>query len=189
MLDELLELILEDAAATMEKSLRHLQNELGAIRAGRATPLLLQNVRVSVYGGISPLNQIATVAAPQPDLIVVTPWDKSSLVAVEKAIQASSLGLNPSNDGVMIRVPVPPLSEERRQELCKRARQLGEATKVSVRNIRRSAKDDVRATQESEKLSEDMRYLAEQRLQQDTDRFIEQIGVIIHRKEVEIMEV
>ena len=189
MLDEMLELILEDAQDHMKKTLAHFQQELGTIRAGRATPAMLQSVRVEYYGSVSPINQVATVTAPQPDLLVVSPWDKSSLGAVEQAIRNSSLGLNPSNDGAIIRVPIPPLSEERRRGLCKRARQLGEEAKVSVRNIRRNAKDEVKSTQESEKLSEDMRYHAEELLQQNTDNYVEQIDETLRKKETEIMEI
>ena len=138
---------------------------------------------------MSPLNQVATVTAPQPDLIVVSPWDRSTLNLVERAIRSSNLGLNPSNDGTFIRVPVPPLSEERRRELCKSARRLGEEAKIAVRNIRRHAKDEIRSTQEGEKLSEDMRYHAEELLQQGTDKYIKSIGEMLRKKETEIMAI
>lgn len=189
MLDELLELVLEDAREHMEKTLSHLQAELTTIRAGRASPAMLKNVRVNYYGSMTPIDQMATVSAPQPDLIVVTPWDASSLKDVEKAIQAGNLGLNPSNDGAIIRVPVPPLSEERRRSLVKSARRLGEEAKVAVRNIRRHAKVEIKSTQEGEHLSEDMRYLAEGRLQQDTDTFVKKIDHLLSRKQDDIMEV
>ena len=189
MLDELIELILEDAREHMEKTLAHLKAELNAIRAGRASPTMLQNVRVDYYGTHTPLNQMASVSAPQPDLIVVTPWDSSALQAVEKAIIAENLGLNPSNDGAIIRVPVPPLSEERRRDLVKSARKHGEDAKIAIRNIRRHAKDDIKSTQEEEHLSEDMRYLAEDKLQEDTNTYVGKIDKILERKEEEIMEV
>ena len=189
MLDELLELILEDAQEHMEKSLRHLRQEFGAIRAGRASPAMLQNVRVPYYGRVSPLNQVATVTAPQPDLIVVSPWDKASLSTIERAIRSSNLGLNPLNDGTLIRVPVPPLSEERRRDLCKSARRLGEAAKVAVRNIRRHAKGEIKSVQEEEKLPEDMRYHAEEQLQQQTNRYVKSVEEMLHRKQAEIMEI
>ncbi|MCY4171919.1 MAG: ribosome recycling factor [Bacteroidetes bacterium] len=189
MLDELLELILSDSTDQMERSLQHLNKELLSIRAGRASPAMLENVRVEFYGSISPLNQLSTVGATQPDLIVVTPWDKSSISAIEKAIQSANLGLNPSNDGTVIRVPIPPLTEERRVDLCKRVRQIGEQAKVSIRNIRRSAKVELKSTQEDEKLSEDMRYHAEDLLQKETDRYIDMIDGILQKKEADIMEV
>jgi len=189
MLDELIELILEDAREHMEKSLGHLKAELNAIRAGRASPTMLQNVRVDYYGTQTPLNQMASVSAPQPDLIVVQPWDSSSLAAIEKAIIAENLGLNPSNDGALIRVPVPPLSEERRKDLVKSARKHGEDAKIAIRNIRRHAKDDIKSTQEEEHLSEDMRYQAEDQLQKTTNEYVGKIDKILGRKEEEIMEV
>lgn len=189
MLDELLELILSDAVDHMERSMQYLGKELRAVRAGRATPAMLQNVRVECYGSISPLNQLSSINAPQPDLLVVSPWDKSSINAIEKAILSANLGLNPSNDGVIIRVPVPPLTEERRRELCKRVRQIGERSKIAIRNIRRSTKDDLKTTQEEEHLSEDMRYLAEERLQKETDRFVSAVDNFLRQKEAEIMEV
>jgi len=189
MLDELLELILSESTDQMNQSLQHLNKELLSLRAGRASPAMLENVRVEFYGSISPLNQLSTVGAPQPDLIVVTPWDKSSISAIEKAIQSANLGLNPSNDGTIVRVPIPPLTEERRVDLCKRARQIGEQAKVSVRNVRRSAKLELKSTQEEENLSEDMRYHAEDLLQKETDRFIEVIDEVLQKKEADIMEV
>ncbi len=189
MLDELLELILSDSTDQMDRSLEHLSKELLSIRAGRASPAMLENVRVDFYGSISPLNQLASVSAPQPDLIVITPWDKSSIDAIEKAIQSANLGLNPSNDGTIVRVPIPPLTEERRVDLCKRVRQVGEQTKVSIRNVRRATKIELKSTQEDEKLSEDMRYHAEDLLQKETNRFIDMIDEILQKKEADIMEV
>ncbi len=189
MLDELLELILLESADQMERSLNHLSRELSSIRAGRATPAMLENVRVDFYGSVSPLNQISTVSAPQPDLLVITPWDKSAIDAIEKAIQLANLGLNPSNDGTLVRVPIPQLTEERRIALCKRARQVGEQAKVSIRNIRRNTKEELKSTQEAENLSEDMRYYAEELLQKETDRFVAAIETVLHQKEADIMEV
>ncbi len=189
MLDELLELLLLENTEQMECSLNHLSKELLAIRAGRATPAMLQNVRVEFYGSISPLNQISTISAPQPDLLVVTPWDKSAIDAIEKAVQSANLGLNPSNDGTLIRIPVPPLTEERRIALCKRVRQIGEQAKVSIRNIRRSTKEELKSVQEAENLSKDMRYFAEQKLQKETDRFVTAIDKLLQEREKDIMEV
>ncbi len=189
MLDELLELLLLENTEQMERSLNHLNGELRAIRAGRATPAMLQNVRVDFYGSVSPLNQLSTISAPQPDLLVVTPWDKSSIEAIEKAVLSANLGLNPSNDGTVIRIPVPPLTEERRIELCKRIRQIGEQAKVSVRNIRRTTKEELKSIQEAENLSEDMRYFAEEKLQNETDRFVSAIDKLLSEKEKDIMEV
>ncbi len=189
MLDELLELILEDARERMGKTIRHLTAELGTIRAGRATPAMLLGVRVSYYGRSTPLNQLASVNAPQPDLLVVAPWDTSSLRAIEQAIIKNNLGFNPSNDGSLIRIPVPPLTEERRKDLAKSARKLGEAARVSLRAIRRNTKDDIKSAREEEQLSEDMCYQAEDELQTITNTFVREVDRILTRKEKDIMEV
>lgn len=189
MIHEDLELILEDASEHMDKSIEHLRHELMSIRAGRATPAMLENIRVDYYGSSTPLSQMASISAPQADLLVVQPWDATALGDIEKAIQASNLGLNPSNDGGMIRLPVPPLSEERRRELVKAARSIGEEAKISIRNVRRHAKDDIKKTQESEKLQEDMRYEAEDRLQGMTDDHTKKVDSLLDHKENEIMEV
>lgn len=189
MVDENIQLILDDAEERMDKTLEHLGSELSTIRAGRATPAMLSGVRVNYYGSVTPLNQMANVSAPQPDLLVVQPWDRSALNDVERAIQEANLGLNPSNDGSMIRLPVPPLSEERRRDLVKVARSRGEDAKVSIRQIRRHAKDDIKSTQQSENLPEDMRYEGEEILQKLTDQHIDKIDSILDRKEAEVMEV
>lgn len=189
MLAESLQLVLEEAKDHMDKSLEHLRAELSAIRAGRATPAMLENVRVEYYGAQTPLNQMASVNAPQPDLLVIQPWDRSAVGAIEKAIQAANLGMNPSNDGSLIRIPIPPLSEERRRELVKSARSRGEDAKIAVRNVRRHAKDQIKSTQQDENLPEDMRYEGEEQLQKLTDHYIERIDHLLDRKEEEIMEV
>ncbi|GIV58771.1 MAG: ribosome recycling factor [Bacteroidetes bacterium] len=189
MLEDSLQLILEDAREHMEKTLEHLRHELSTIRAGRATPAMLETVRVEYYGTHTPLNQMASVSAPQPDLLVVQPWDRSALGEIEKAIMAANLGLNPSNDGSVIRIPVPPPSEERRRDLAKSARLRGEEARVAIRNIRRHAKDHIKATQKEENLPEDMRFEAEEELQKLTDAYIEKVDKLLEHKEAEIMEV
>jgi len=193
MIHESLELLLEEAREHMDKSLEHLMSELKSIRAGRATPSMLDNVRVEYYGTQTPLNQMASVNAPQPDLIVVQPWDRSVLGDVEKAILAANLGLNPSNDGSMIRLPVPPLSEERRVDLVKSAKTRGEETKIAIRNVRRHIKDQlhktVHKTVKDETLSEDMGYEADDDLQKLTDQYVEKVDKMLAHKEEEIMEV
>ncbi len=189
MLDETLELILDDARDHMEKTMDHLRNELNAIRAGRATPAMVENVRVDYYGTQTPLNQMASIGAPQADLLVVQPWDRSSLQAIEKAIITENLGLNPNNDGSIIRIPVPALSEERRKDLVKTARTRGEDAKIAIRNIRRHAKDGIKAAKDEESLSEDMCHHAEDKLQELTDEYVALIDKVLDRKETEIMEV
>ena len=187
--EEHIQAILEDADEHMRKSLEHLGTELNTLRAGRATPAMLETVRAEYYGSVMPLNQMASISAPQPDLLVIQPWDRSAIGAIEKAIQAANLGMNPSNDGGLIRIPVPPPSEERRLELVKAARARGEDTKIAIRNIRRSAKDQIKSVQQEEHLSEDLRYEGEDQLQKLTDSYIEKVDSLMARKEAEIMEV
>ncbi|NNF04233.1 MAG: ribosome recycling factor [Rhodothermales bacterium] len=189
MIHEDLKLILEEADEQMDKSVEHLRAELRSIRAGRATPSMLENVKVDYYGSQTPLSQMASVSAPQADLLIVQPWDRSVLDDIEKAILTADLGLNPNNDGEMIRLPVPPLSEERRKELAKTAHTRGEEAKISVRNVRRSAKDMIKTTQQEENLQEDMRYEAEERLQELTDGHTALIDKLMEKKEKEIMAV
>ncbi|NNE70822.1 MAG: ribosome recycling factor [Rhodothermales bacterium] len=189
MLDENLILVLDDAKEHMAKSLDHLVSELRTIRAGRAAPSMLESVRVDYYGSQSPLNQMANVSAPQPDLIVVQPWDRTALGDIERAIIGANLGLNPNNDGSVIRLPVPPLSEERRRDLVKAAKARGEEGKVAIRNVRRHSKDHIKSAVKEENLPEDMGYEAEDRLQKMTDDYIGKIDDLLSRKEEEIMEV
>ncbi len=187
--NEHLQLILEEARDHMEKSLAHLRTELAALRAGRATPAMLEDVRVEYYGTMTPLMQLASITAPQPDLLIVQPWDRSALGAIERAILNTNLGLNPSNDGNIIRIPIPPLSEERRKELVRAARVRAEEARVAIRNIRRHSKDHIKKAKEEEHLSEDLCHAAEEELQKLTDTYIEKVNQLLERKEAEIMEV
>lgn len=187
--DEHLQLILVDAEEHMQKTLEHLRTELNTIRAGRATPSMLETVRVDFYGSVMPLIQMASVSAPQPDLLLVQPWDRSATGAIEKAIMSANLGMNPSNDGNLIRIPVPPPSGERRVELVKGARTRGEDAKVAVRNIRRTAKEQIKSLQQEENLSEDLRFAAEEELQRLTDAYVAKVDAALDHKESEIMEV
>lgn len=187
--DETLQLVLDDAEEHMQKTLDHLRSELNTIRAGRATPAMLETVRVDFYGSTMPLNQMASVSAPQADLLVVQAWDRTATSAIEKAIRSANLGMNPSNDGNLIRIPVPPPSEERRIELVKGARVRGEDARVAIRNIRRTAKDQIKGIQQDEHLSEDLRYAAEEALQELTDKYVGKVDAVLEHKETEIMEV
>ena len=189
MVDESVKRVLHEAEVKMKRSLEHLAAELNSIRAGRASPVMLENVRVDYYGSQTPLNQIASISAPQPDLLLVQPWDRGALEAIEKSIMTSNLGLNPSNDGQLIRIPVPPLSEERRKELVKTARSRGEEAKISIRNIRRQHKDEIKDLQQNENLSEDMRYEGEERLQAITDEYTDRVDQLLEKKEADVMTV
>lgn len=189
MINEDLNLILEDTEDHMRKSVEHLMTELKSIRAGRASPSMLENIRVDYYGSQTPLNQMASINAPQADILVVQPWDRGALADIEKAIQAANLGLNPSNDGAVIRLPVPPLSEERRRDLVKAARSRGEETKISIRNVRRHAKEYVKSSLKEDNLPEDMGHECDDRIQKMTDDYISKTDQLLDHKESEIMEV
>jgi ribosome recycling factor len=189
MIDPRLQDLLDDAELHMDKSLDHLQTELSTIRAGRANPAMLDMVRVDAYGSSMPLNQVASVSAPQSDLLSIQPWDKGQIGAIERAITMANLGVNPTNNGVAILISIPPLTEERRRDLSKAARTKGEEAKIAVRNARRSAKDSLKRTTAAESLSEDMEYEAEEALQKLTDRTIARIDEMLNRKEKDIMTV
>ncbi|GAB5537817.1 MAG: ribosome recycling factor [Rubricoccaceae bacterium] len=189
MIDPKLQEILDEAELSMEAAMEHLSHELGTIRAGRASASMLDSVRVEAYGSSMPLNQVANVNAPQSDLITVQPWDKSTIGAIEKGITLAGLGLNPTNNGDSILISIPPLTEERRKELFKTARSRGEEAKISVRNARRTAKDQIKKTVSSNSLSEDMEYEAEGALQDMTDRFVARTDAALERKEKDIMTV
>jgi ribosome recycling factor len=189
MIDEPLKQILAEAKDHMHKSLEHLAVELGHIRAGRASPTMVEDVRVEAYGSTMPLNQVASVSAPQPDLIVIQPWDKGQLGPIERAIMAANLGINPTNDGSLIRIAIPPLTEERRTDLAKQAKGKGEDAKIAIRNVRRDAKDHIKKAVDAESLSEDMKYESEERLQALTDEYVGRVDTMLEKKEHDIMAV
>lgn len=189
MIDDLLKMILDDAREQMHHSLEHLASEMDTIRAGRANPAMLDGVRVEAYGSQMPLNQVASVSAPASDLLVVQPFDRSTLNDIERGIMAANIGLNPTNDGTLIRIGVPPLTEERRRELAKTAKSRTEEAKVSIRNVRKNAKNDLQKTTKEEHLSEDMEYEAEDRLQKLTDEMSARADAMLEKKEKDIMTV
>lgn len=189
MIDDAIKQILDDARQHMHKSLEHLATEFNHIRTGRANPGMVDDVRVDAYGQQMPLNQVASVSAPQSDLLVIQPWDKGTLPQIERAIMAANLGLNPTNDGTLIRIAIPPLTEERRKELAKAARAQGEDAKISIRNIRRASKDEIKKVADAESLSEDMRFEGEERLQSLTDDYVAKVDEMLDKKEHDIMAV
>ena len=189
MIDDLLTMILDDAREQMRHSLEHLASEMDTIRAGRANPAMLDSVRVDAYGATVPLNQVAVAAAPQSDLLTVTPYDKSTIGAIEKGITNANLGLNPTNNGSAILISIPPLTEERRRELAKTAKSRTEDAKVSIRNVRKDAKNEIHKTVKSESLSEDMQYEADDALQKLTDEMSAKAETMLERKEKDIMSV
>lgn len=181
--------ILSEARQKMDKSLEAFQQEMGNIRTGRATAGLLDIVEVDVYGSRMKINQLGTISVPDPHMIVVDLWDKSQMHAVEKAIMVSPLGVNPSNDGRVIRIPIPTLTEERRKELVKLASRYAEEAKVSVRNIRRHAIECVKKAQKDGEIPEDDAHKLTDEAQKFTDKHIDSIDAALRAKEADIMEV
>ncbi len=181
--------IVREAETKMAKSVEAFQQEMGSIRTGRATAGLLDVVDVEVYGARMKINQLGTVTVPDPHLIVIDLWDKSQIHAVEKAILASPLGLNPSNDGRVIRVPIPPLSEERRKDLVKVAKKHVEEAKIAIRNIRRHAVDEIKKAQKDGEIPEDDAHHLTDEVQKLTDKFTVKIDEAFAAKETDIMEV
>ncbi len=179
----------KETRARMEKALEAIRREFATVRTGKASPVLLEHVRVEAYGTTMPLEQLSTISAPEPRLLVVQPWDKSLIKDIEKAIQSADLGLNPSNDGNVIHVPIPPLNEERRQELVKMLHKMAEDGRVSVRNARRAANEKVKALMKSGELSEDEGRRQLDEIQKLTDDYIEKIAAALKAKEAEVMEV
>jgi ribosome recycling factor len=172
----------------MDKVLSDLQHEMAGIRTGRASISLFDHVKADYYGTPTPLNQLATLHVPEPSLITIQPWDVSQIGAIEKAIRASDLGLNPNNDGKIIRVPIPPLTEERRKELVKRLHAIGEDHKVAVRNIRRDANEAVKKLLKDKLISEDDDRRAHDEIQKLTDQHTQKLDQAIKAKEKEVLE-
>jgi ribosome recycling factor len=181
--------LLDDARDRMAKSLTATKTEFNSVRSGRASTALLDRIQVDYYGTPTPLKQIANMATPEARLITVTPYDRSALKSIEKAIMESDLGLNPSSDGTVIRLPVPHLTEERRRELVKMVHRLAEDGKVAVRNIRRDVLKDFKDAKHDGVLGEDAERRAEEHLQKLTDEFVHQIDELLKHKEAEILEV
>jgi len=181
--------LLDEADEKMEEAVNYLRSELKTIRAGRASPAMLENVTVEYYGSQTPLNQVASVSAPQPDLLVVQPFDRNAMEDIQRGIMKADLGLNPNNDGEKIRIPIPPLSEERRKELVETARERAEEAKISIRNVRRDAKNELQRIVEDETLSEDVLYAGEEDLQDITDAHTDRVDTLLEKKKEKIMDV
>ena len=173
----------------MEKSIESFKEKLSEIRAGRANPAILNKVKIDYYGTPTPINQVAGISVPEARLIVIQPWDGSILKDIEKAILASDVGLNPNNDGKVIRLVFPELNEERRKELVKEIRKIAEEAKVSVRAIRRDGIDEAKAKQKNSEITEDELKSAETEIQKITDKYVEEVDKILANKETEIMSV
>ncbi len=180
--------IYRDAENRMKKSVEHLHHELTRIRTGRASPALLDVVKIDYYGSMVPLNQASSITAPEPRLLVIQPWEKRLIGEIEKAILQSDLGLNPTNDGNVVRVPIPELSEERRQDLLKLVKKFCEETRVAIRNIRRDANDHVKNLEKDHEISEDESHKVQDDIQKLTDDYVGKVDEHYNSKEKEILE-
>lgn len=179
----------QDAEDRMKKAIDALHRELATIRTGRASPALVDRVEVDYYGAMTPLNQLAGVSAPEPRLLVIQPWDKGSIGAIERAIRTADLGVNPNNDGDLIRIAIPPLTEERRRELVKVVRSKVEDSRVAIRNIRRDAISQVKELMQEKMISEDDERRGEQEIQDLTDKYVGKAETIGKEKEEDVLEV
>ncbi len=185
MIDELI----DDANRRMDKSVEATVHEFNTVRTGRASAALLDRIHVDYYGTMTPLQQLATINVPEPRMLTVQPFDPSSIKSIERAIQESDLGLTPSNDGKIVRLPIPQLTEERRKELVRVVRQLAEDGRIAVRNVRRDVIHDLKELKKEGELGDDEERRAEERVQKVTDAHVEKIDEDLKRKEAEIMEV
>lgn len=184
----MIEEIKKNTDVKMQKSLSLLAQELSKLRTGRASPALLEGIKVEYYGSQLPLNQVATISIPEPRLIIIQPWDKTALPNIEKAIFKSAVGLTPNNDGSVIRLAVPPLTTERREELIKLTLRMAEETKVAIRNIRRDANNEIKKLEKDKKISEDASFKAHEDVQHATDEYIKKVDGVQKDKEKEIRE-
>ena len=185
MIDE----IFQKTEVKMKTAIESFRNELNKIRTGKASAAILDGIKVNYYGSIVPLNQAANVSVPEARLITIQPWDKSMISEIEKTIQKSDLGLTPMSDGHIIRLPIPSLTEERRLELVKQTKRLGEEIKISIRNSRRDANDEIKKAEKDSDVSEDDSHRGQKKIQELTDKFVNVVDDILKNKEKEIMEI
>lgn len=181
--------LIHQATEKMKKAIEVVETELSQLRTGKASVALLDPVRVNAYGSDVPIKQVASITTPDAKTISIQPWDKNLIPAIEKAIMAANLGLTPINDGKIIRINIPPLTEERRKELVKVAHKIAEEGRVAVRNVRRHINDEIKKLEKEHKISEDDRFKYTEKIQELTDKSIENIDAILKKKEAEIMEV
>lgn len=181
--------VVKDLKGRIDKTLEDLKQQLSQIRTGRASLTLLERVRVDYYGTATPLSGMAAMATPEPRLITIKPWDKAALKDIEKALKEANLGVNPQNDGEIIRLPFPPLTEERRKEIAKQVKSKGEDHKVAIRNLRRDANERLKVLLKEKKITEDDNKRVTEQVQKQTDDGVKQVDVIVQKKEKEVMEV
>lgn len=180
---------IQDAKRRMEKAVEAAQHDFSTIRTGRANPLLLENIKVNYYGTPTPLNQMAGVSVPEPRILLITPWDRTAIDSILKAIQSSDIGLSPMSDGHVVRLNVPPLNEERRKEFIKQLHKKSEEHKIAVRNIRRDANEHIKAQEKKGDITEDEMKREQDEIQKATDKFIVEIDKLTAAKETELKEV
>ncbi|MEO0071379.1 MAG: ribosome recycling factor [candidate division WOR-3 bacterium] len=184
----MLEKIYGECRTKMNKAIEVLTSEFSRIRTARANPAILDGVKVNYYNTLTPLRQVASISAPEPRLLVVQPWDRTVLPEIEKAILKADLGLSPKVEGSLIRIPIPPLTEERRRELVKLCAKLTEDTRVAIRSVRRDFIEEIKKLEKDKKVSEDDAKLAQKKIQEITDEFIKKLDELLKKKEAEIME-
>ena len=184
-----MEKVMRDLEDRMAKAVSALNEDFNMIRTGRASTALFEKIRIEYYGQQVPLNQVATISVPEARLVVIQPWDRSILGTIEKAIQMSELSVNPNNDGKVIRISIPPLTEERRKELAKLAKNKAEQSRIAVRNIRRDGNEELKKMQKDSEISEDDSKRGMDDIQRATDRYIEKINKLLEEKEEEILEI
>lgn len=181
--------VLSKCESKMNKSIDALKNEFASVRAGRANPAILDKVLVDYYGAPTPINQMAAVSVSEARVLVIQPWDKSTLKTIEKAIQASDIGINPANDGNVLRLTFPQLTEERRKELVKDIKKMGEESKVGIRNIRRDAMEKLKTLKKDNSITEDDQKDGEKKIQDITDKFVKKIDSLVAEKEKEVLSI
>ena len=186
---ELIGAVIEDAREKMQKAVEHLQSEFGAVRTGRATPALVERMKIDYYGTETPLQQLAGFQVPEARLLVISPYDKGSIKAIEKAIQNSDLGIQPSSDGSVIRLAFPPLTEERRKDLVKVVKHKAEEARIAVRNVRRGARHDLDALEKDGDISSDELERAEKEMEKVTHEYVAEVDKMLQHKEQELLEV
>jgi len=182
-------LSMEEARQQMDKAIEALQRDFSGVRTGKATPALLDSVKVEAYDSYMPLNQVGTVSAPEARMLIVQPWDRAMIGPIERAIRESDLGLNPANDGKIVRVPIPPLTEERRREYVRLLHRMAEEAKVAVRQARKEANDAIKTRQKDGGTPEDEARREQDEVQKLTDRYVERVDELMKNKEAEVMEV
>jgi len=183
------EAIIADCESRMKRSVEATKTELNAQRTGRANPAVLDGIKVDYYGQLTPLSQVGNISVPEPRQILINPWDKGMCAAIEKAVLEANIGLTPQNNGNCVRLPIPELNEERRKEIVKTCKKIGEEGRVAVRNIRRDSNEAIKKEEKDKKINEDDSHKAQERIQKHTDHYIHQIDEVLVKKEKEVMEV